>query len=147
MKLSTKGRYAVRAMIDLAMNQDGCPVLLKDIAQRQALPERYLEHLMLALKNTGFVRSSRGANGGYTLAREPVDITVLEILRATVGDLCLVECVHDPDFCSRTPTCAVRDVWVEICETAGAILSRTSLDNLVGCQRAKETAEPAMYYI
>jgi Rrf2 family transcriptional regulator, cysteine metabolism repressor len=147
MKLSTKGRYAVRAMVDLAMNQDGSPVLLRDIAHRQDLSERYLEHLMLALKNTGFVRSSRGANGGYTLAREPVDISILEILRATVGDLCLVECVHDPDFCSRTPTCAVRDVWVEVCDVAGAILGRTSLENLADCQRAKDASEPAMYYI
>lgn len=147
MKLSTKGRYAVRAMLDLAMQDHQSLVLLKDIASRQELPERYLEHLMLSLKNAGLVRSNRGARGGYNLARDISEISVLEILRTTVGDICPVDCVTNSEDCPRASICAVRDVWIEINQAMCDLLGNLSLGELVERQRAKDSTGPGMYYI
>lgn len=147
MKLSTKGRYAVRAMLDLALNDDGNPVLLKDIARREEISERYLEHMMFSLRNAGLVRSIRGAHGGFVLARRPVEINLADILRVSIGDLCLCECVRNPDTCSRSPVCAVRDVWCEVSKAMEGVLGVVSLQDLADRQMAKRSAEPGMYYI
>lgn len=147
MKISTKGRYAVRAMVDLAMQDDTSLVLLKDIASRQDLPERYLEHLMLSLKNAGLVRSNRGARGGYSLARDASEISLLEVLRVTVGDLCPVDCVPNPEDCPRSSICAVRDVWAEINKGLSDLLGGLSLRDLIERQKSKESTGPGMYYI
>ena len=102
MKISTKGRYAVRLMLDLATTNSKQPVRLKDVAARQEISDKYLEQIIGILHKAGFVRSVRGAMGGYILTRDPADYTVGEILRLTEGSLSPVDCTEDPGLC---PVC------------------------------------------
>lgn len=145
MKLSKKGDYCIRAMLDLALQGEGQLVLLKDIARRQLVSERFLEQVMTTLKNAGFVKSNRGARGGFYLARNPADITLLDILRAAIGDICLVDCVRNPEECSRAATCSAREVWDELGGILYRILGALTLEEIANRQRAK-TARPALNY-
>lgn len=145
MKISTKGRYGMRAMIDLAAHEGNGPILLRDIAGRQQISERYLEQLILMLKSAGLVKSTRGARGGFALARAANEIRLSEVLRALEGSLVLVECVDDPKTCSRVDSCVTRDVWQEITDAILSILDSKSLKDMVDLQCNKEK-EP-MYYI
>ncbi|MBI4733650.1 MAG: Rrf2 family transcriptional regulator [Rubrobacteridae bacterium] len=113
MKLSTKSRYGTRAMLDIALNCEQGPVHLRDLADRQGLSMKYLEQIVPSLKAAGLIRSIRGANGGYKLAKDPSKITLLSIVEALEGVLVPVECVGDPQLCSRAPECAVHDIWKE----------------------------------
>jgi len=106
MKLSTKGRYGMRAMLDLAQHYDDGLVLVKDVARRQEVSERYLEHLFLSLKTAGLVKSVRGAHGGFTLARSPNKIKLMDIISVSEGPLALVDCVVDASVCPRSSKCA-----------------------------------------
>jgi Rrf2 family transcriptional regulator, cysteine metabolism repressor len=114
MKLSTKGRYGVRLMLDLALQAGDGPVTLKDIAARQEISEKYLSNLIPLLKNAGFVHSVRGSHGGYKLARLPRDITLKDILLVLEGPMCLVECTEKPLLCQRSEDCLMRDIWSEV---------------------------------
>lgn len=116
LKLSTKGRYGLRAMIDLAQHHgdDTRPVMMSDIAKRQELSKKYLHALLTPLKSAGLIRSTRGAKGGYSLAKEPVDITLSEILTALEGRLSIVDCVMDSKECLRQENCQARLVWVDL---------------------------------
>ena len=145
MKISTKGRYGMRAMIDLAAHEGNGPILLRDIAGRQQISERYLEQLILMLKSAGLVKSTRGARGGFALARAANEIRLSEVLRALEGSLVLVECVDDPNTCSRVDSCVTRDVWQEITDAILSILDSKSLKDMVDLQCNKKK-EP-MYYI
>ena len=139
MKLSTKGRYGIRAMLDLAQHYDEGLVLVKDVAARQQISERYLEHLFLSLKTAGLVRSVRGAHGGFMLKISPDRIRLIEIIRVSEGPLALVECVCDAGVCSRSAKCAARDVWVELQSVMDAMLASLTLRDLLERQQAKET--------
>lgn len=114
MKLSTKGRYGVRLMFDLAMHYGKGPIFLKDIAERQGISEKYLWQLIPPLKQAGLVTSTRGAHGGYELSKSPDQMTVREIVSAVEGPLSLVDCVGDPSICARKDACIVNGVWSEI---------------------------------
>ena len=114
MKLSTKGRYGMRAMLDLAQHYDDGLVLEKDVARRQEVSERYLEHLFLSLKTTGLVKSVRGARGGFALAKAPDKIKLMDIISVCEGPLALVDCVVDASVCPRSSLCATRDLWREL---------------------------------
>lgn len=106
MKISTKGRYALRLMLDIALNSGGKAVSLRDVARRQEISDKYLEQIVTPLSRAGLVRSVRGAGGGYLLTREPKDYTVGEILRPLEGDLAPVECVSPGGCCERaSPLC------------------------------------------
>ena len=112
MKISTKGRYALRLMLDLAVHGgDGLPVSLKDVSRRQQLSDKYLEQIVTPLSKAGLVRSMRGAGGGYLLTRRPEEYTVGEILRPLEGDLAPVECATDADFCERCGECVTVELW------------------------------------
>lgn len=137
MKLAKKGDYCIRAMLDLALQGEGQLVLLKDIARRQLVSERFLEQVMTTLKNAGFVKSNRGARGGYLLARHPAEITLLDILRGAIGDICLVDCVRSPERCSRASTCATREVWDELGDVIHRVLGSITLEEVANRQRAK----------
>ena len=115
-RLSTKGRYGLKAMFDLSLNYGTEPVPLKDVAARQDLSENYLEQLIANLKKAGLVRSVRGAYGGYILARKPSEITVGDVLRAVEGPFGLVDCIleQDPKECSKYQDCITRIVWEKI---------------------------------
>ena len=112
MKISTKGRYALRMMIDTAQNQDRGYVALKDIAERQDISKKYLEQIVLQLTQAGMLRASRGHQGGYKLAGAPEDYTVGAILRAVEGPLSPVACLdEEPNRCGRCGICPTLPVW------------------------------------
>ncbi len=146
-KISTRGRYGTRALLDLALHQGEEPILLKDIARRQQFSLRYLEHLIAPLKAGGMVRSTRGARGGVSLARHPNDIRLSEVFQLLEGSVAPVECISDPGVCDRSGACATRDVWGEMKLAIDEILESTTLQDLVERQKGKEQPEAAMYHI
>ena len=147
MKLSTKGRYGMRAMLDLAQHYDDGLVLVKDVARRQEVSERYLEHLFLSLKTAGLVKSVRGAHGGFTLSRSPNKIKLMDIISVSEGPLALVDCVVDASVCPRSSKCAARDLWHELQSAMGEVLGSLTLQDLVERQRVKERPSANMYNI
>ena len=147
MKLSTKGRYAMRAMLDLAQHYNDGLVLVKDVAKRQELSERYLEHLFLALKTAGLVKSVRGAHGGFTLAKATNKINLIDIIRACEGPLALVECVVDAGICPRSSRCATRDVWIELQSAMDGVLGSMTLQDMIERQQVKQQTSSNMYNI
>ena len=131
MKLSTRGRYGIHAMYDLAKNAEGGPQSIKAIAERQAIPEAYLEQLIAVLKREKLVNSTRGAQGGYMLSRPADQITVGDVLRALEGGLSLVECVQEEDACGRSCECPSRIVWMKIQEGLDRIVDGITLRDMV----------------
>ena len=115
MQISTKGRYALRLMLDLAVHNTGELVKIKDIAAREDISEKYLEQIISSLKKAGYVKSLRGAQGGYMLAREPKTYTVGTILRLTEGSMKPVACLEDgTPHCSRAGGCRTLPVWTKL---------------------------------
>jgi Rrf2 family protein len=147
MKLSTKGRYGTRAMVDLAFHQDRGPVSLGDMSRRQGVSRRYLEHLVARLGATGLVRSTRGRGGGFVLARPASEISLADIIEALEGRISVVDCGADPSVCARSAVCAARDVWTDVSEIIMRHLSQISLEDLCQRQREKQGAGTSMYYI
>jgi len=145
MKLSTKGRYGVRLMLDLAEHCDLGPVFLKDIAERQGISEKYLWQLISVLKNAGLVNSLRGAHGGYLLAKPSSEITLKDIIFVLEGQICLVDCLDAPSQCKRAEMCVTRDVWREINDTISLTLEGLTLAKLVEKQKYK--TETVLYSI
>ena len=137
MRLSTKGRYGARLMLELALYYGKGPVLLKDIAKREEISEGYLEHLLPPLKAAGLVNSSRGAHGGYTLAKTPSEITLREVVQALEGPLSPVECVDTPNVCQRVRSCVTRDIWKELGEKISQTLESVTLKDMVEMQNNK----------
>ncbi|MDY3276227.1 MAG: Rrf2 family transcriptional regulator [Agathobacter sp.] len=138
MKISTKGRYALRLMIDLAMNSIGEPVSLKDVAKRQGISEKYLEQIISVLNRAGYVKSIRGAQGGYLLRRAPEEYTVGMILRLTEGSLAPVTCVEDGDFpCERQENCVTVILWKKINDAINSVVDSITLQDLVDWQNEK----------
>ena len=132
MKISTKGRYALRLMLDLAIYDTGDPVSLKDIAKRQEISEKYLEQIISVLNKAGFVRSIRGANGGYVLRRHPNEYTVGDILRLTEGSLSPVACVgSESEECVRSNDCVTVLVWEKLDKAINDVVDNITLQDLV----------------
>jgi len=132
MKISTKGRYALRLMLDLALNNTGECITIKSIAARQDISEKYLEQIISLLNHAGFVKSVRGAQGGYKLMKNPTEYTIGMILRLTEGNLAPVDCVEDQtNDCKRSEDCVTREVWVEIYEAIKSVVDRITLQDLV----------------
>ena len=127
MKLSTKGRYGTRAMLDLALHYGQGPILLKDIARRQEISERYLEHVVIPLRAAGLVTSARGAHGGFALAKPPSELRLSYIIQVVEGSIAPVDCVDDPRLCSRADFCVARDVWAELEKAMSGVLESTTL--------------------
>ena len=137
MKLSTRSRYGVRMMANLASHYGKKPVFLKDIAKREDISEKYLSIIVIPLRSAGLIRSTRGAHGGYVLGRPPAEITVSDIFDALEGKVCLVDCVNNPKNCPRVSTCPTRDIWSMLGERIGETLSSISLADLVQTSRKK----------
>jgi Rrf2 family protein len=146
MKLSTKGRYGVRLMIDLAIHHGEGPVLLREIARWEEISEKYLSNLVNPLKAVGLVEATRGAHGGYVLGKEPSAITMKEIVEALEGSLCLVDCVEKPAACDRAAFCVARDLWNEAAQGIGRILGKYTLADLVVLQKGKQESTAADNY-
>jgi len=138
MKLSTRGRYGVRAMLELAMNAGKGPVPLRDLASRQEISAKYLEQLLIPLKSAGLVKSVRGARGGYLLAGSAENITLYDVVRSLEGPLAPVECVEDPEYCDRVGGCTVHLVWGEMGKMLVDFLTSITLTDLVRRQEERD---------
>ena len=137
MKISTKGRYALRLMLDLSLHNTGEYITIKSIAARQEISDKYLEQIITHLSKAGYVKSVRGAQGGYRLARAPEEYTVGMILRLIEGSLSPVACLDDePNECSRSSLCATLDVWVKLNEAINNVVDNITLADLVDKQNS-----------
>jgi len=130
MKLSTKGRYGIKAMVDLAIHCGEEPVSIKSIAERQNISEYYLEQLFSPLRKANIIKSIRGAQGGYVLGREPKDITMAEIMEVLEGPVEISDCLEE-NTCSNIECCATRGFWARIKESIDSVLESTTLQDLV----------------
>ena len=137
MTISTKGRYALRIMMDLA-NHMGETIKLKDIASRQDISEKYMEQIIAVLNKAGFVRSTRGAQGGYQLVRAPKEYTVGMVLRLTEGSLAPVECLVENALpCEREGRCATVEVYKRIYEAVNNVIDTTTVQDLIDIEHEK----------
>ena len=139
MKLSTKGRYAIRAMLDLALQKRENPTMIKDISKRQNISDLYLEQLFNRLKAAGLVRSTRGPRGGFTLTRSPSMITMSDIVCAMEGSTAPVECVDNPSLCPRADSCVTRKLWLSMKQSMDGVLESTTLKDLVKQEKQSNT--------
>ena len=131
MKISTKGRYALRLMLDLALTSGGNAVPLRDVAERQEISDKYLEQIVTQLSRAGLVRSIRGAGGGYLLTRAPEEYTVGEILRVLEGNLAPVSCADGAACCQRADHCVTLEVWQKIQDAVSSVVDTITLADLV----------------
>lgn len=136
MKISTKGRYALRLMLDLATYNNGEPISLKDVARRQQISDKYLEQIIAILNKAGYVRSIRGAQGGYLLKKDPSEYTVGMILRLTEGDLAPVSCVgSEGDDCERRSGCVTVRIWEQIYDAVNNVVDKITLADMLEWQQ------------
>ncbi|MGY4707494.1 RrF2 family transcriptional regulator [Candidatus Bipolaricaulota sp. J31] len=147
MRFSTKTAYGVRVLLDLALHRAEEPIPLRDIAQRQDLPLAYLERLVSPLVAAGIVRTKRGVGGGVSLARDPSELRLDEVVRILEGSLAPLECVDDPQACTRANSCAVRELWRKVREAVVNVLAATTLQDLAERQKEKDQLKAVMYYI
>ena len=145
MKLTMKGDYGLRAILDLAAYYGQGPIESADIASRQYIPEQYLDQILMALRKEGLIKSVRGPKGGHMLGEPPAQITMAQGMQALEGYVPPMECLPNPDFCKLSPGCALRDVWREIDELTQRILVSTTVEELAQKHRAGTTE--TMYYI
>ncbi|HHY82284.1 MAG TPA: Rrf2 family transcriptional regulator [Clostridiales bacterium] len=148
MKLSTKGRYGVKAMFDLALHGGDTPLSLKTIAERQDISEPYLEQLISTLRKAGLVKSVRGAQGGYLLARSPDQITVGSIIRSLEGSMAPTECVaeDEPVNCEKADYCVTRLIWEKIRKSIDHVIDSITLQDMIDDYK-KVSSQDNMYYI
>jgi len=138
MKLSTRSRYSTRLMLELALSYGKGPVLLKDISKSQEISLKYLAQLIIPLKIAGLLKSSRGAHGGYFLAKAPKDIKLNDIIAAIEGPINLVECVDNPEICNRSDFCTTKDIWTEISNKFSIILESYTLHQMINRYKNKK---------
>lgn len=138
MKISTRSRYGLRLLLDLAQEHGKGHVFLRDIAARQEISEKYLGQIIIPLRTAGLVKSQRGAHGGYFLARPPEEINLLEIVTLLEGDLGLVECVNEPSSCNRSSLCVTQEVWCRVSQAITDTLKGMNLAQLVERLRSRE---------
>ncbi len=138
MKLSTRGEYAARAMLELALRHKEAPVHIRDISTAQDIPPRFLEQILLSLKRNGYLRSKKGPQGGYYLAKPPSEINVAEVIRVMDGPLAPIDCVSVTahEFCPRENFCGLKWLWKEVRDNIAEILENTSFEDLA--QRTKK---------
>lgn len=145
MKLSTKGRYGVAAMYELALRHGSGPISLKSIAANQDISEHYLEQLICTLRNAGFVSSTRGSQGGYILAKDPAEITVGDIITVMEGPIALVDCLlsdaETNSYCKKAGACVTRNVWAKVCDSINAVLDSITLADLCSEEKKKERVQ------
>ena len=136
MKISTKGRYAVRVMLDLALNNTGECIKVKDIAARQDISEKYLEQIIAVLNKAGYVKSVRGAQGGYKISKAPEEYTVGMILRLTEGSMAPVSCLENgTEECERCDTCETLEVWKDLYAAINQVIDNVTIADLVEKRR------------
>lgn len=154
MKLSTRGDYAVRALVELSTAPSGAALPLSELAERTRIPSKYLEQILMRLRTARVVRGKRGAHGGYMLARDPEQVTVGEVIRAMEGplapSLCASQSAHAacPVYrCPSEESCVMRGLWAEVRDAIAGVVDRTTFGDLAARTRAQHVAEREMYYI
>ena len=145
MRVSTKGRYGLRTLMDIAMHQSKGPVTLNDIATRQRISVKYLWQVINPLKTAGLLSVTRGAKGGYVLARRPESVTMLEIMTILEGPVSLVDCITKTDDCNRIDCCVSRTVWMEVNRAVEKSLASITLDEVL--HRCGSSSEADNYVI
>ena len=136
MKISTKGRYALRLMLDIALNDAKTPVRIKDIAERQQISDKYLEQIVSSLNKAGFVKSLRGPQGGYRLTKKPEEYTVGMILRLIEGSLAPVACLDDDiNNCTRADRCPTLILWEQLYDAISEVVDNITLADLISWQK------------
>ena len=146
MKVSTKGDYGVRALVELAHHYGEGPVQSAIIASRQEVPEPYLDQLLTTLRRAGFIRSVRGPQGGHALIREPGDVKLSEVMVALEGSLAPSACVDDPESCTKSGGCVQRSVWEQVRDATQAILENVMIGDLAEKER-EYSRNSGRYYI
>lgn len=131
MKLSTRSRYAARAIIEIAKQKGDKPITRKVICESQQISSSYLENILIILKNQGIIKTIRGPKGGYSLAKDPADITMYDIVSVFEGSISAVHCVDDPTNCSRYKNCPTKKVWEELMLSQKNVLQSFTIDNLM----------------
>ena len=131
MKISTKGRYALRVMVDLATNDNGNYITLKDIAKRQEISNKYLEQIIALLNKAGYLEVARGYTGGYRLAREPKEYTIGDILRASEGDLAPIYCLTEDGECDKQNECKTYSFWKGLDDVINEYIDSKTLEDLI----------------
>lgn len=149
MKLSTKGRYGLKAMFELALHFGEGPIPLRDIAENQNISEHYLEQLIATLRKDGLVNSVRGAQGGYFLASDPKAITVGNVIRSLEGSIAPSECVleGEPIDCHKGEYCVTRGIWKKIRDSINDVIDTVTLEDMVEEHRELNKKKGYMYYI
>ena len=145
MKLSMRGDYGVRAVVDLAQRYGQGPIQSAEIAGRQGIPEPYLDQLLSALRKGGIIKSTRGPQGGHMLARPPEEITMADVVGVLEGPINLLGCLDEPADCCLSSVCTQRDVWIEVTRQIQATLAGTTIQSLA--QRQSEREARPMYHI
>ena len=146
MKVSTKGDYGVRALVELAHHYGEGPVQSAGIASRQEIPEPYLDQLLTTLRRAGFIRSVRGPQGGHALIRQPDELKLSDVIVALEGSLASIACVDDADACTKEGGCAQREVWEQVRDATQAILEGVSIADLAEKER-EYSRNGGRYYI
>src|SRR5688572_3376594 len=144
MKVSMKGDYGVRALVELAHHYGEGPVQSAAIASRQCIPEPYLDQLLTSLRRAGFIRSVRGPQGGHALVRDPRELKLSEALTALEGSLAPIACLDDPAGCRGTPNCSLRSVWCEVEQATLRILEGITIQDIA--DRERENASGVARY-
>ncbi len=147
MKISTKGRYGVRFMLDLAIHGKEGVVTLKAIARRQQISEKYLWQVVTRLKSAGLIAATVGAKGGYTLACDPAKVTLKDILDPLEGDYALVKCTKRASACSRSSTCVAREIWQEVSRALARAMEAITLKTMMERYEAKQAGTNLTYTI
>jgi Rrf2 family transcriptional regulator, cysteine metabolism repressor len=144
MKVSMKGDYGVRALVELAHRYGEGPVQSATIASRQSIPEPYLDQLLTTLRRAGFIRSVRGPQGGHALIRDPHDLKLSEVIVALEGSLAPIACLDDPEGCRTTATCSLRPVWQEVEAATIRVLESITVADIAERERAGNVARYAI---
>ncbi|WZL71490.1 Rrf2 family transcriptional regulator [Clostridiaceae bacterium 35-E11] len=149
MKLSTKGRYGVKAMFELALSYGEGPIALNNIAEKQNISIHYLEQLFSSLRKAGLVKSVRGAQGGYMLANKPENITVGDIIRTLEGPLAPADCVIEDDKkeCYKADYCVTRTIWQKIRDSINDVVDAITLQDMIDDHKKMNSNDSYMYYI
>jgi Rrf2 family transcriptional regulator, cysteine metabolism repressor len=131
MKLSTRSRYAARAIIEIARQAGDKPITRKVICESQEISSSYLENILIVLKNQGIIKTIRGPRGGYSLAKDPADITMFDIVNVFEGSISAVHCVDNPANCSRYENCPTKIVWEELMISQKSVLESFTIEKLM----------------
>ena len=137
MKISTKGRYGLRILLDLALNDSEKPRMIRDISESQHISEKYISRLIIELRKAGMVKSIRGSKGGYRISREPKEITLLDVVEVMEGPVSIVDCVSARDCCPRIASCVTREIWTELNNQIREALQKITLQEIIDRYRAK----------